>query len=107
MKFWSPMVVVATFGLGFLLAASSNFVEAWIVTPGSSASTVMNNRKGILIPSSTTSLYMSTTNETMATKTSSSSGKKSLPDFGKTTIEVDKIKLEKKRRKKKKKKEPE
>jgi radical SAM/Cys-rich protein len=44
---------------------------------------------------------MSAVNETIASKPPSSSST-SLPDFGKTTIEVDKIKLQKKRRKKKK-----
>merc|ERR1712085_145679 len=43
---------------------------------------------------SKTALHMSAVNET-TTKSSTS-----LPDFGKTTIQVDKIKLEKKRRKK-------
>lgn len=107
MKFWSPMMMVVTFGIASLLAASLSFVEAWVVTSGSSASIVMNNRRGHLIPSSTSSLYMSSTNETIAIEPSSSSDTPSLPDFGKTTVEVDKIKLEKKRRKKKKQKEPE
>ncbi len=79
----------------FSLMATSTMttsVEAWIPTTSRAPTT-----RSSLLVSRTTALQMSAVNET---NTDSSKSSASLPDFGKTTVEVDKIKLEKKKRKK-------
>eukprot|EP00535_Pseudo-nitzschia_heimii_P009621 CAMPEP_0197192618 /NCGR_PEP_ID=MMETSP1423-20130617/25347_1 /TAXON_ID=476441 /ORGANISM="Pseudo-nitzschia heimii, Strain UNC1101" /LENGTH=563 /DNA_ID=CAMNT_0042645539 /DNA_START=235 /DNA_END=1926 /DNA_ORIENTATION=- len=96
----SPMKALTVFGISSLLMVSTSFVDAWIVTSGSTAPTAMNSQRAMFGSSSATSLRMSMSNETITTESSPSSKTTALPDFGKTTIEVDKIKLEKKRRKK-------
>jgi len=74
-----------------LSSTPTTLVEAWIATTPATTSTSTRSLSPLV---SKTALHMSAVNET----TSKSST--SLPDFGKTTIQVDKIKLEKKRRKK-------
>lgn len=71
------------------------FVDAWISTTQTPSRAAATGR--IANPVSTTVLEMSAVNETISKSRPSTS----LPDFGKTTIEVDRIKLQKKRRKKK------
>lgn len=75
---------------------TTNVVEAWIPATPATASRAMITRSASPFVG-TTALRMSAVNET----TTKSGPAVSLPDFGKTTIEVDKIKLQKKRRKKK------
>jgi len=90
-----PQMAIAL-ALSLLVASVTNtgttVVDAWISTTATTA-------RGRT--TTTTTLRMSAVNETIASPPSSSSST-SLPDFGKTTIEVATIKLEKKRRKKKK-----
>ena len=83
----------------FCLAVSTTItrisVDAFVATTNPSRRAAVSTQRTLI---STTALQMSAVNETISTKSSSRS---SLPDFGKTTIEIDKIKLQKKRRKKK------
>jgi radical SAM/Cys-rich protein len=84
--------MVFTLALLLIVASTTTiFVDAWIASTNTAA------RRISLPTTTTTALKMSAVNETIAKPSSSAS----LPDFGSTTIEVDKIKLEKKRRKKK------
>jgi radical SAM/Cys-rich protein len=86
-----PLLVFTLALLLIVASTTTTFVDAWIATTRTAA-------RRISLPTTTTTvLEMSAANETIAKPSSSAS----LPDFGKTTIEVDKIKLEKKRRKKK------
>jgi len=77
--------------------ANSSLVQAWIpTTPVSTSRAAIATTRSSSSPLvGATVLRMSTVNET---ETPSSGA--SLPDFGKTTVEVDTIKLQKKRRKK-------
>ena len=91
-----PISLPMALALSFVVASTmTTSVEAWIpISPTTSrATTTMNSP----LVSGTTALHMSAVNET---NTDSSKSSASLPDFGKTTVEVDKIKLEKKKRKK-------
>jgi len=74
------------------------FVDAWSISASMKHRATTRSFSSAAV-STATALRMSAVNETIATNSSSST---TLPDFGKTTIEVDKIKLQKKRRKKKK-----
>lgn len=85
-------LMVFTLALLLIVASTTTiFVDAWIASTNTAA------RRISLPTTTTTALKMSAVNETIAKPSSSAS----LPDFGSTTIEVDKIKLEKKRREKK------
>ncbi|VEU36265.1 unnamed protein product [Pseudo-nitzschia multistriata] len=88
----SPVLLAAAVvvSLAAATANTNSFVSAW--TTGNSGRSTHRSHVGGIIATAT-ALRMSAVNET------ESSTSASLPDFGKTTVEVDKIKLEKKRRK--------
>lgn len=99
-----PLVSSSLLVVVLSLMASTTSVEAWVTTTTTTTTRLNRHHQhhaAIALPttsrSETTILRMSAVNET------SSSSSSSLPDFGKTTVEVDTIKLVKKKRKKEKK----
>lgn len=83
----SYSLMVPVLALSYIILTG---VEAFVPVTPSKPAIVSQSSSPLL---STTTLQMSAVNETKAEGAS-------LPDFGKTTVEVDKIKLEKKKRKK-------